>query len=177
MERQGIFQPSKTKLCQIQLASCRQLEVPDSYCCHSCRSATAAVRGKSTPAETACAFQGFRRLHLVQTSDDDSDDSDMLATPKVQAVDFKRLKNRPVNYESEKGVTTMTNVTCDEAKYVMPFIVPALRPVLQEEIRWLSIHTSEEECRGVELLCNHESGKYQKVYCYRSVGRFSLSVC
>ena len=84
---------------------------------------------------------------------------------KIRDLDFNRYANLPINYESEKSVGKLHTLTVEEAKDIMQFTMPVMRPILQDEQRWLrNQHVDPSE--GRRLIANWESGKFQEFITY-----------
>ena len=85
---------------------------------------------------------------------------------KVIDVDFARLANLRVNYESEKGIGPLHTLTCDEAKEICSSLVPLMRPVIEEDIRWIrEILGDHNKDRGDDIISEWESGKNKFYHC------------
>lgn len=84
---------------------------------------------------------------------------------KLKKVDFIRVDNQPVNYDSEKGFGMQTTLKVEEAKDMLEYTVPVMMPMLQEELEWMAEKLPGEKghkqtpYEGKDVICNLEKGK------------------
>ena len=95
--------------------------------------------------QRGCAFKDVRTVHASGGT--------------LHAVNFSRYSNRPLNYEFGYHLSDFHTLSCDEARLILSFTFPVMRPLLQTDIDFLK-RCAVDRSTSRQVICNWHAGEF-----------------